>query len=138
MVEDAKLLFPIRQQQREDAIDFFMKLYNCKIPRIAIENPVGIMSTRFRKPDQIIQPYQFGEPHSKRTCLWLRNLPHLKPTKTVEPEMYIYKNGRRDPMWHVETMKLPKEERSRMRSKTFKGIAEQMALQWGTLLPLSS
>lgn len=122
--------FPDRPRQREEAVQFFMDLYNADIPRIAIENPVGIMSTRFRKPDQYIHPYYFGDPHSKKTGLWLKNLPLLKPTKMVEPQMYTYKDGRKDPIWHVETMKLPPKERARARSKTFPGFANAMAEQW--------
>ena len=131
MKPEFKDRFPNRQQQRQDAIKFFMVLYNAPIPKIAIENPVGIMSTEFRKPDQYIQPYQFGEEHSKKTGLWLKGLPKLHPTKIVEPKMYTYKDGRKDPMWHVETMKLPKDERTKARSKTFQGIAKAMAEQWG-------
>ena len=92
------------------------------------------MSTIYRKPDQYIHPYWFGEPHSKKTGLWLNGLPKLTPTQMVEPEMYIYKDGRKDPMWHVESMKLPSAERSKVRSKTFPGIADAMATQWGEYL----
>lgn len=123
--------FPNIMEEREEAIKFFMSLYNAPIPNIAVENPIGVMSTRFRKPDQIIQPYQFGEPHQKSTCLWLKGLPKLKPTKIVEPELYTYKNGRKDGIWHVESMKLPPKERSIYRSKTFPGVAKAMAEQWG-------
>lgn len=125
--------FPGRDKQRVEAVDFFMRFANCKIPRICIENPVGIISTVWRKPDQYVHPYQFGDPHSKKTGLWLKNLPLLKPTKIVEPEFYVYKDGRRDPIWHVETMKLPAHERMKARSKTFQGIANAMADQWGDL-----
>lgn len=126
--------FPDRPQQREDAIEFFMALYNAPIDNIAVENPVGIMSTTFRKPDQYVHPYHFGDPHSKKTGLWLKGLPKLKHTEIVEPEMYTYKDGRKDPIWHVESMKLPPAERSRVRSKTFQGMADQMAKQWGDFL----
>jgi hypothetical protein len=88
------------------------------------------MSTVYRKPNQIIQPHQFGHAERKQTCLWIKGLPLLKPTETVEPELYTYKDGRTDGMWHVETMKLPKSERSKARSKTFSGIARAMAEQW--------
>jgi hypothetical protein len=125
--------FPSRKQQRKDAIDFFLKLYDAKMDKIAIENPVGIMSKHLRKPDQYIQPYYFGENHSKKTGLWLKGLPKLKPTDIVAPEMYTCSNGKKDPIWHVETMKLPKEERSKARSKTFSGIAKAMAAQWTNL-----
>lgn len=131
MLPEFKDRFPDRQKQREDAIEFFTKLYNAPIAKIAIENPVGIMSTVFRKPDQYIHPYYFGDPHSKKTGLWLRGLEPLKPTDIVEPQMYTYKDGRKDPIWHVETMKLPPKERAKARSKTFSGIARAMAEQWG-------
>ena len=128
-----KTRFPDREKQRIDAVDFFMKFANCGIPRICIENPVGIMSTVWRKADQYIHPYQFGDPHSKKTGLWLKNLPPLKPSKLVEPEFYIYKDGRRDPIWHVQTMKLESHERMKARSRTFQGIANAMASQWGKI-----
>jgi len=126
--------FPKRRQQQKDAIDFFLALYNAPIPRIAVENPVGVISTVFRKPDQYTHPYHFGDHHSKKTGWWLKNLPKLIPTKIVEPEFYIYKDGRKDPIWHVETMKLPSKERARVRSKTFLGLAKAMAKQWSTEL----
>lgn len=122
--------FPERPKQRREAIDFFMKLYNAPIEKIAIENPVGIMSTQLRKPDQYVHPYYFGDKHSKKTGFWLRGLQNLEKTEVVEPEMYTYKDGRKDPMWHVESMKLPPKERSRVRSQTFPGIARAMSEQW--------
>lgn len=130
MKPEFKDRFPNRQQQRKDAIEFFLKLFNAPIKKIAIENPVGIMSTVFRKPDQYVHPYFFGDKHSKKTGFWLKRLPILTPTNMVEPEMYIYKNGRKDPMWHIESMKLPPKERTKVRSRTFPGIAKAMALQW--------
>ena len=105
------------RQQR--AIDFFMRFVNCKCKRVAIENPIGIMSTVWRKPDQIIQPWQFGHDETKATCLWYRNLPLLKPTNIV--------NGRNHSIWKMP----PSKERAKMRSKTFPGIAKAMAEQWG-------
>jgi hypothetical protein len=131
MSDKFKVRFPDRWKQRQSAVDFFLKLYNSKVNKIAIENPVGIMSTCFRKPDQYIHPHMFGDRHAKKTCLWLDNLPLLKPTKIVEPEYYIYKDGRRDPIWHVESMKLKPQERMKERSRTFQGIANAMAEQWG-------
>jgi len=125
--------FPNRAQQRQEAINFFLKLANAPIAKIAIENPVGIISTAWRKPDQYIHPYQFGDPHSKKTGLWLKGLPLLTPTKIVEPKFHIYKDGRKDPIWHFETMSLPSHERMKARSKTFQGIADAMAKQWGKL-----
>jgi hypothetical protein len=123
--------YPTRQQDRLDGIEFFLKLYNAPIPKIAVENPVGIMSTEFRKPDQYVQPYEFGDPHSKKTGLWLKNLPTLKPTKLVEPQFYIGKDGRRDPLWHFESLGMKPLERMKHRSQTFEGIANAMADQWG-------
>jgi len=81
-----------RRAAREDAIEFFMKLYNCNIPKIAIENPIGTMSSRFRKPDQVLQPWMFGHGETKATCLWLKDLPKLKPTDIVDgrEQRYIY------------------------------------------------
>ena len=128
--------FPNRRKKQEEAIKFFMKLIKCSsIEKICVENPVGVMSTRFRKPDQYIQPYMFGEPQTKKTGLWLKNLPKLKPTNIVEPKVYYYKTGKKkgrgDPFWHVESLKLDSIERMKVRSRTFKGIAEAMASQWG-------
>lgn len=124
-----------RMHDREKAIGFFLDIAGAKCDRIAIENPVGIMSTVYRKPDQIIQPWQYGEPYEKKTCLWLKGLPLLKSTKIVKPEKRIeYKSGKTMPAWYAEAWKLPKEERSKLRSKTFPGIAKAMAEQWGTLI----
>lgn len=117
-----------RYKEREKAIDFFMALVNADIEKIAIENPVGIMSRVYRKPDQIIQPYMFGDPYEKRTCLWLKNLPELKPTDIVKPEpRIVYKSGKSMPAWYQVSGK----DRAKIRSKTFPGIARAMAMQWG-------
>lgn len=124
-----------RAKDREEAAAFFMEFVNAPCEHIAIENPIGVMSSRYRKADQTIQPYQFGDPHRKSTCLWLKGLPKLEPTKIVEPEIVVYKNGKgMDSPWHMDSMKLPKEERSRFRSKTFPGIAKAMAEQWSNYL----
>ena len=120
-----------RHKDRKDAIDFFMAFANADCEKIAIENPVGIMSSRWRKPDQYIEPYMFGDPEKKKTGLWLKGLPLLKPTNIVEPVIIHCKSGANEPRWHMETMHLPKEERSRVRSQTFIGIAKAMAEQWG-------
>ncbi len=104
-------------RQRE-GIDFFMQFVNCDCERVAIENPVGIMSTVWRKPDQIIQPWQFGHGEVKATCLWLRGLPPLIPTNIVD--------GREPKVWKMS----PSRERAKLRSKTFSGIAKAMAEQW--------
>lgn len=124
-----------RHKDREEAADFFMRFVKCNLPKIAIENPIGYMSTAYQKPTQIIHPYMFGEPARKATCLWLKGLPKLTPTDIVEPEIIRYKNGKgTDNPWHMETMKLPPADRTRVRSKTFPGIAKAMVEQWGSLL----
>lgn len=121
-----------RHKDRDAAADFFMKLANANCPRIAIENPVGVMSTRWRKPDQIIQPYWFGDPFEKKTCLWLKGLPKLVETNRVEPEKRIeYASGKTMPAWYAQCWSMNKEERSKARSKTFPGFANAMAEQWG-------
>lgn len=125
--------YPTREQDRKDAVDFFIRLAEADIPRIALENPVGVLSSLYMKPTQYIQPYEFGDPHSKKTGLWLKNLPKLQGTELVEPEFYVYKDGRRDPIWHFESMSMPPLERMKYRSKTFQGIADAMADQWGSL-----
>jgi site-specific DNA-cytosine methylase len=119
------------------SIDFFMKLVNCDIPKIAIENPIGIMSGKYRKPDQIIQPWQFGDKAQKSTCLWLKNLPKLVPTEMVDKgEFFEFtsKKGekKRMPMWYYKALQDAKttEQRRTLRSKTFGGIAKAMAEQW--------
>ena len=123
--------FPDRQKQRKEAVDFFMDIANADCDKIAIENPVGVMSSQWRKPDQYIEPYMFGDSEKKKTGLWLKGLPVLKPTNIVEPVIIHCKSGANEPRWHMETMHLPKEERSRVRSQTFIGIAKAMAEQWG-------
>lgn len=121
-----------RIEDRKDAIEFFMSFANADCERIAIENPIGYMSTYYRKPEQVIHPYMFGDAARKATCLWLKGLPELTPTKIVEPVIIKYKNGKgTDNPWHMETMKLPADERAKARSKTFLGIAKAMAEQWG-------
>lgn len=119
------------------SIDFFMKLVNCDIPKIAIENPIGIMSGKYRKPDQIIQPWQFGDKAQKSTCLWLKNLPELIPTEIVDKGEFfefISKKGekKRMPMWYYKALQDAKtpEQRRTLRSKTFGGIAKGMSQQW--------
>ena len=115
-----------RQQQ---GIDFFMALANANIPKIAIENPVGIMSTEWRKPDQIIQPWQYGHEATKTTCLWLKGLPNLTPTNVVgKGARHVTKSGRSLPEWYNLP---PSEDRWKIGSKTFQGIADAMADQWG-------
>ena len=120
-----------RLADREQAIKFFMNFANCKSKHVAIENPVGIISTVWKKPEQIIQPYQFGEAAEKKTCLWLKGLPNLKSTNIVKPpERIKFASGKSMPAWYAKAWNLPKEERAKIRSKTFLGIAKAMAEQW--------
>lgn len=121
-----------RQQQ---GIDFFMQFVNINCFYVAIENPVGIMSTIWRKPDQIIQPFEYGDPFSKKTCLWLKNLPPLVPTNIVEKgEQVRYASGKSMPKWYADLRGLLAKTRKTLRSRTFNGIAKAMALQWGSLI----
>ena len=108
-----------------------MMFANANCDHIVIENPVGVMSSEWRKPDQIINPYQFGDPYEKKTCLWLKGLPPLKPTNVVKPEpRKKYKSGKTIPAWYADAWKLPKDERAKLRSKTFPGIAQALAVQF--------
>lgn len=122
-----------RYEERERAYKFFMAFVNAKCEHIAIENPVGYMSTAFRKPNQIIQPYMFGDPVRKSTCLWLKGLPALKATKIVEPK--IRPGGYSGASWAAKdengkTIAWNDPRTAKIRSKTFPGIAEAMAAQW--------
>ncbi|MBO7731596.1 MAG: hypothetical protein J6S67_03565 [Methanobrevibacter sp.] len=122
----------IRAKNRELAVDFFMMFVNANVDKICIENPVGIMSTRYRKPNQYIEPYFFGDPVAKKTGLWLKNLTELYPTNKLDkPERIYLHDGNSMDMWYYTTSFLPPAERSRERSKTFPGIAKAMAEQWG-------
>ncbi len=122
-----------RQQQ---GIDFFLKIINANIPKIAVENPIGIMSKLYKKPNQIIQPYHYGDKAQKSTCLWLKNLPLLKPTNIVEKgEFFEWRDGKtgklkKQPRWYYEAFSKTPTERARIRNKTFQGIADAMASQW--------
>lgn len=129
------------EQKRKDGrqqkgVDFFMLFANCKCQKVAIENPIGIMSTTYKKPSQIIHPWQFGDNVEKSTCLWLRGLPELVPQTTKKPEIeyfeWVDKKGRkkRQGMWYYKTRCLPHKERAKAASKTFPGIAKAMAEQW--------
>lgn len=121
-----------RHKDRKNAIDFFMAFANADCEKIAIENPVGVMSSEWRKPNQIINPWQFGDAFEKKTCLWLKGLPELKSTNIVEiPPRKKFDSGKSMPSWYAEAWHLPKEERAKLRSKTFPGIARAMAEQWG-------
>ena len=118
-----------RQQQ---GIDLFMQMINAPIPKIAVENPVGIMSTIYQKPNQIIEPYEYGHNCTKKTCLWLKELPLLKPTNIVDKgDVWVAKSGKRMSQWYYDSSCLPPKEREKMRNKTFQGIADAMANQWG-------
>jgi hypothetical protein len=126
-----------RQQQ---GIDFFMQMINAPIPRIAVENPVGIMSSLHRKPSQIIQPWQFGDEAQKTTCLWLKDLPLLQHTKIVgKGDFYTSPNGKKLPSWYGDAAINGKKiaygsvEMKKIRNKTFQGIADAMANQWGNI-----
>lgn len=127
--------FKHKQNEQKEALDFVRRLMDAPIPHIAIENPVSIISSRIRKPEQIIQPWQFGDPFSKTTCLWLKNLPGLEPTKVVDRgeffEFTDRKTGKkkRQPMWYKEAWGKG-DQRWKIRSKTFQGIADAMADQW--------
>lgn len=130
-----------RYQNQREALDFVERLMSCNIPRIAIENPVSVISSQIRKPDQIVQPWMFGDSASKSTCLWLKNLPKLVATNVVDKgefkEWIDKKSGKmkRQATWYYDALinaKSPEERRS-LRSKTFKGIAQAIAYQWGNL-----
>ena len=137
-----------RDGRQQQGMDFFMKMAEANIPKIAIENPIGIMSTHYKKPSQIIHPYHFGDPYSKATCLWLKNLPLLNynrkndiiidgalqkeinfselPTEVDKGEFVTFSSGKRMAKWYNEA-----SGNGHLRSKTFPGIAKAMADQWG-------
>ena len=130
-VKPGTLVGAARRKAREEALEDVLKLMAAPIDKIVIENPVGAISTRIRRPDQIIHPYQFGDDASKGTCLWLKNLPPLQPTAYVQPRVV---NGRK--IWGNQTPsgqnKLgPSQDRWKLRSQTYDGIADAMADQWG-------
>jgi hypothetical protein len=117
-----------------DSVEFVKALYNAPIEHIAIENPVGLLSSRWRKPDQIVQPYMFGDEATKTTCLWLKNLPLLLPTEIVgKGERTVFASGKSHPKWYADALAQAKtkQERQTLRSKTFPGMAEAFAVQWG-------
>lgn len=137
--------------RQKEAIEFFSLFLHLDCPRVAVENPVNIISGSYvqkwfpdlaeeydlpRKPTQIIQPYYFGDPFEKKTCLWLKGLPELKSNRYIVdvPERVIFESGKSHPKWYADSWKLPAEERSKMRSKTFPGIAKAMAEQWGKIV----
>jgi len=128
----------IKDGRQQQGIDFFMLFANSKCSKVAIENPISIMSTKWRKPDQIIQPFMFGDKARKTTCLWLKNLPKLKPTKIVSEGESVKMGKGKYPKWshdpvdkHGKKIAYNSEEIKILRSKTFPGIAKAMAKQWG-------
>ena len=124
-------MHPNRRQYQQEALDFVQLLLDAPIEKIAVENPISVISSRIKKPTQIIQPYEYGHPTSKSTCLWLKNLEPLQPTNIVEPIWINVSDGKRMSKFHYDTYTLPKEERGKIRSATFPGIAQAMADQWG-------
>ena len=130
--------------RQQESIELFMQFTATDIPMVCIENPIGIMSSLWRTPDQIIQPYYFGDEFQKTTCLWLTGLPKLihiakddlfdTATHVGRGEMVVSESGKVMAKWFSDAWKLPPDERSRVRSKTFPGIAQAMANQWGRLL----
>jgi hypothetical protein len=117
----------------EDALEFVQRLMGCNIPKWAIENPISIISSRIRKPDQIIQPYEFGHDASKKTCLWLKGLPLLQPTQYVEPRIIDGKQRWGNQTNSGQNTIGPSADRWKIRSTTFDGIAKAMSQQWSTL-----
>jgi len=121
--------FKNKVEEQNEALQFVKTLLDAPIPKIALENPVSVISTRIRKPDQIVQPYWFGHEATKTTCLWLKNLPLLEPTNMVgKGERHITKSGRSLPKWYNLP---PSADRGKLRSLTFQGMADAMASQWG-------
>lgn len=121
--------FKDKPKEQEEALRFIEVLMNAPIPKICIENPVGVISSKIRKPDQIIQPYMFGDPYEKKTCLWLKGLPKLEVTKLVKPEpRVVFSSGKSMPAWYNLP---PSADRGMKRSITFQGFANAMAEQWG-------
>ena len=126
-----------RLKNQRKALNFVQKLLDAPIDKIALENPVSVISSQIRKPDQIIQPYEFGHSEAKKTCLWLKNLPKLKPTKIVDKGEFmewVDKNGKkkRQAKWYMDVLSKAKTkaERQKLRSKTYQGIADAIAKQW--------
>lgn len=118
------------KKQRDQAVNFFMKFTNLSVPTL-IENPVGYMNSHYRKPDQTIEPFMFGDSATKLTSLWLFGLPKLIPTKFVDPiGVHRFPNSNPMGLWYFETSKLPQKERAKARSKTFPGIAKAIATQY--------
>lgn len=121
--------FKRKAKEQAEALDFVRALLDAPIPRIALENPVSVISTKIRKPEQIIQPYQFGHLARKTTCLWLKNLPPLVPTWDRKAELYALPKNKQNPLHYLG----PSKDRWKERSRTYEGIAKAMAEQWGNL-----
>jgi hypothetical protein len=122
---------PGRQEKTDEAVEFVRSILNANVGKIAVENPIGCISSQIRKPDQIIQPWEYGENASKSTCLWLKNLPPLFPTKIIHPRI-VNGKPRYDNQTDSGQNKLgPSDDRWKIRSKTYQGIADAMAQQWG-------
>jgi hypothetical protein len=129
--------YPNRRQDMLDSVEFVKALYNSNINYIAIENPVGLLSSKWKKPNQIVQPYMFGDEATKTTCLWIKNLPLLLPSNIVgKGERTVFASGKSHPKWYADALKnaKTKEERQTLRSKTFEGMANAFAEQWGGFL----
>jgi len=120
-----------RQEKTDEAVEFVRRLLDANIPRIALENPIGCISRLIRKPEQIIQPHQFGDDASKSTCLWLKNLPLLIPTKNIPPRIIDGKSRWANQTDSGQNRLGPSDDRWKERSKTYQGIADAMASQWG-------
>lgn len=132
--------YPTRRQDMLDSIEFVKALYNCEIPLVAIENPIGLLSTRWKKPDQIVSPWMFGDEAEKHTCFWLKGLPKLTPTKIVGKGEYVnFESGKRMQKWMADALTVAKTdaERRTLRSKTFQGMADAIAQQWGDFAEVS-
>ena len=122
-----------RLSNQNKALEFVKKLMNAPIDKIAVENPISVISSKIRKPDQIVHPYWFGDEASKSTCLWLKNLPLLTATNMVgKGEKVYYKSGKSHPKWYAEALSKSKtpDERRKLRSKTFEGMAKAITEQW--------
>ena len=130
---------PDRWRLRLDAMIFVYKLLNADINKICLENPKGVISSHIRKPEQYIQPYEYGHPTSKITGLWLKNLPQLVPTDIIEPEWVYYPSGKRMSKMHANSPSTNNPGNAKLRSRTYQGIAKAMANQWsGQLAPLEA
>ena len=122
--------FKDKVKEQEEALEFVRFLMDAPIGKICVENPVSIISSKIKKPTQIVQPWMFGDPFTKTTCLWLKNLPLLTPTNIVDRgERHVTKSGKSLPKWYNLP---PSADRGKLRSRTFQGFAEAMADQWGT------